>query len=1053
MKKKKIIAISCVIICVLCLSVILVSCDENVSSLYKPTNIVYDGSRISWTRVQLADYYTISINGGEEKRVNTNMYTYTTDETEFDVTVSSVIKNKTYSETRHFISLDTITNITVSNSGLLGWPDVIGATGYRIQLNGEVLAEDVTEPHYQAPIGNSRIRVRAVVSGDDSYYSTWSEEKNLNVYSAPSNINYDGTTLSWLGGASSYEVNVNGVVQTANSTKLLYNSQNQDFIVEIKALGDHLYNYDSTVSQESFHYLQPATNLTVKNGILYWDKVQPAEGYEIRINNVIQKNTITEASYDKLSSGIQLAVEIRPFNLSGKYFSTWSTVKNIYILQTPIVHWNSDLELDGEANNNYIWDLVNGAAGYEVSIEKDGIETSQVFGATITAFGYAYSEIGVYKIRIKATGGQNTDYSDSKYSETITVERLAAPKMSSVNSDPNNVSKGFTVNYTGVSGASGYQLYKDGALLSGKFSTVLSITDNDVADDSIAAHQNYTYIVRSMGAVKTINGGIYVALPCLTANALSFNIQVQAMPTTLNIEGYTASWSAVSGANDYAIAYSGNTYTSSQTSYNLSALLAGSYEISVCTRGNGGTTLASNYSAPITVKRLTAPYNIRITYGAGEGQLEFDSVANATGYEVYYDENADAIPENAWDNMYQFIRESGTTLSMRSVANRWNDLRTIYFMTSEASQTQQFIRLAAPTFPEAPFGNSAEFVWNAPSNINTAEYTPTYQVFEGEVTQTGGVQNGTKYTISYLEGGKNYVFRVKAIGNDTKYLDSEMSASVPIYKLATPQLSIKNNEYHWNGVANATAYVLVIDGERVDNQQHISTGDYYYKPSYTTTGTHSVKLYAVGDSGYNNINSDTFNYAQIVKQCLAPEIKFRYTDTSVSTGGAIEVTITKASDNCTKYQYEIAGDSIVSSSLKESKQIESTGTYSIRVKALGGTFDNNDAYYTDSQYVGGGTGYSIILLAPPTHNSFSLNSDGAFKWASITDSLGYDYLIQFDAGDFSIEKHVGTAALDPITDFRNYKTITIRVRSSGNGSNIITSAWIEFTWTNPNYQA
>ena len=43
--------------------------------------------------------------------------------------------------------------------------------------------------------------------------------------------------------------------------------------------------------------------------------------------------------------------------------------------------------------------------------------------------------------------------------------------------------------------------------------------------------------------------------------------------------------------------------------------------------GNGGSTLASNYTAPINVNRLNAPTNIRISYGTGEGQLGFDNVA------------------------------------------------------------------------------------------------------------------------------------------------------------------------------------------------------------------------------------------------------------------------------------------------------------------------------------------------------------------------------------------------------------------------------------------
>lgn len=1052
MKKKNLVVILCILVLIISVTCVLTACNkEDLQSLYKPTNITYDGARISWNRVEIADHYTVSINGGEAKRVNTNMYTFAATGEEFDVTVSSVINDKSYGETKHFIPLDKIESISVSDDGMLSWENVVGATAYRISVNGEIQTQDLTEPHYTAAAGNSRIKVRAVVSGDDSYYSLWSDEKQINVYSAPTNINYDGEKLTWLGNASKYEVNINGEKQTATGGQLIYNSQNRDFSVEIKAIGDHSYSFDSVVAEETFHYLQPVMNLVVEDGVLHWDGVENAEGYEIRVNNVVQKDRLTDTQYEKLVAGAQNSVEVRPYNTTGKYFSTWSETKNIYILKTPTVRWNADLDLDGEANNNFIWDLVNGAVGYVVSIEKNDVESTHSFGSTITAFGNAYSEVGVYRVRVKAVADSTaTDYCDSKYSDAITVERLAAPKLTSITSDPSNLAAGFTVNYTGVAGASGYQLYKDGALQEGKLSKVLAITDNSVADDSVTDIQNYTYMVRSMGAVKTVNGGTYVTLPCLSSGALSFNIIVQAMPKSLDMSGFSASWTAVSGANGYGVKYNGNTYVANQTNYDLSTLKAGNCDVSVCTRGNGTTTLASNYTASLRITRLVAPSNIRISYGEGEGKLEFDKVANATSYEVRYDENMDALPEDAWDNMYQFIRETGTTLNMISVANSWNDLHTVYYMTSEASLTQQFIRLAAPTFPEAPFANSTEFVWNASSNINTAEYTPTYQVYESEVMQTGGEFNGTRYSIQYLNGGMNYVFRVKAVGNDTKYLDSEMSVAVPIYKLSTPEMTIKNNEYCWSGVTNASSYVMEIDGVRVSNEQHVSGREYTYKPNYTEIGTHTVRLYAVGDSGYNNINSDVFTYEQVVKQCLAPEITFGYTAEQVVTGGAIKVNITVPSANCTKYQYEIAGESRVSDKLIESKQMESTGLYSIRVKALGGTFDSEDVYYIDSQYAGGGTGYSMTLLAPPTQASFSLNSDGAFKWATITGAFGYDYQISFDGGEFSEMAHIGQAALNPIAGFKNYKTIAIRVRATGNGSNVVTSAWVEYTWTNPN---
>ncbi len=1053
MKKKNFIVLLSFVILTICTIFGFAGCKkDDVEGLYKPTNITYDGARLTWDKVALAEYYTVSINGGEEKRVNTTLYTYeNTEAVEFDVTVNAVIDDNSYGSDMHFIPLDTITDITVSESGVLSWTDVAGAGAYRISVNGNVLATDVTEARYETAEGSNRIKVRAVVPNDNSYYSLWSEEKQVYVHSAPSSIKYDGETLSWLGNARTYEISVNGMKETVTGTSYTFNSDNRDFTVEVKAIGDHTSSYDSQPTSETFHYLQPATNFVVENGILTWTKVEGAEGYEIRINGVIQKQTVDKASYDQLAAGTSLAVEVRPYNNSGKYFSVWSEVKDIYILESPNVSWNADLELDGEANNNFIWDTVNGAVGYTVEVEKDGNVTKHDFPIAQTAFAYAYAEIGTYKVRVKAIADIGTDYYDSKYSTDLTVERLAAPKAANssyITSDPTDLAKGFTVNYTAVSGASGYQLYKDGVLLDGKYSTVLSISDTNVADDSISAQQEYNYIIRSMGSVKTVSGKTFVTLPCLTKDALSFKITVQAMPTELTMEGFNAKWSAVSGNNGYGIKYSGTVATAASTSYDLSTLKAGSYDVSVCTKGNGGVTLASNYTAPIAVQRLVSPTNIKISYGTGEGQLGFDNVANAKSYQVFLDESTQALPETAFDNMYQYIRESGTVLHMVAVANYFNDLGTVYYMTSEASPTQQFIRLATPTFPEGVFANSVELVWNTPNNINTAEYTPTYEVYESEVMQTGGVQNGTKFNIQYLEGGKSYTFRVKAVGNDSKYLDSDKSVAITVYKLATPTFEIKDGKYCWKGVANASGYVLEIDGVRMNNDIHVSGTEYSYTPNYTEIGEHTVKLYAVGD-GFNNINSDSVNYTQVVKACLAPEIEFSYSNEYFVNGGSINVSITKTSENCSKYLYEIAGESISSSNLTESKQIESTGTYYVRVKAMGGTFDENDVYYIDSQFTGGGTGYSITLLAPPTISSFSLNSDGAVKWATITGASGYDYQLSYDGGEYGEVIHTGTASLNElIANYKNYGTIKIRVRAGGNGENTITSAWVEWIWSN-----
>ena len=1054
MKKKVLLVILTVVL--LAVSVIVsVSCGKDeVEALYKPTNVTYDGARLTWQKVDLAEYYTVSINGGEEKRANAPYYNFDAKGEEFDVTVNAVIDGKSHGETHHFTPLESIEQIYIADDGTLTWEAMTTSVSYRISVNGKVLDTDLDVAEYKPEPGNNRIKIRPVVSGDNSYYSYWSDEVQIYINSAPSNINYDGENLTWLGNASSYEINANGEKITVQGNKYALVSGNHDFTVEIKAIGDHTATFDSEVASETFYYLKPAADFAVENGILLWTPVENADGYTVRINGAIQPTKVTEAKYESLKAGSSLEVEVIPYKNEGKFFSVWSEKQTIYLLEAPTTIWNADLELDGEANNNLVWDLVDGAVGYVVEIEKDGtVLINESLPSTQMAFAYAYLDAGKYSVRVKAVAEVGSDYYDSKFSQDIDVIRLEAPKAdgnSYITSDASDLAKGFTVKYQGVTGATGYQLYKDGALLEGKFSTVLSISDNDVSDDSVTAEQNYTYVLRAMGGVKTVNGKTTVALSSLTSESLSFNITVLPMPTNLAMSGFTASWGAVNGNNGYSIKYGGNAYGATQTSYDLSTLNAGTFDVSVCTKGNGGATLASNYTAPLVVERLRCPTNIKISYGTGDGQLLFDAVANATSYAVYLDLSTQALPENAFDNMYQYIREDGTVLSMVAVANKYNDLGTIYYMTSQASPTQQFIRLAAPQFPEGAFANSVELQWNASDNINTAEYTPTYEVWLDNIAQTGGEQNGTRFNIEYLAGGSTYTFKVKAKGNDTKYLDSEFSVDIDIYKLATPQLKIENNQYTWNNVTNASSYVLMIDGKRVDNEAHVSGSKNYYTPNYTTIGKHKVELYAVGDGGYNTINSATYTYEQVVQQLLAPEISYSYSNESFVNGGSIIVTITKETENNNGYIYEIAGESISSNELSASKQIESTGAYYVRTKALGGKIDANEIYYIDSQFAGGGTGYQITLLAPPTVASFSINSDGAIKWAVISGSYGYDYQIALDGGAYGEVLHTGTASLDPIDNFQSYRTIKIKVRASGNGEGAITSEWVEYTWTNPN---
>ncbi len=1054
--KKKLFLVLIVLAMVVVVGFTLTACDK-ASDLIdgilpsEPKNIQYNGATITWDKNNGADHYLVSVNSGTQQRTNTNSFAYSSTES-FNVTVIAVYDGKEKTTSMTFTALGAVSNIVVGETGVVSWDSVQGANAYLVNSNGTETT--VTTNQIADLEGNNRIKIKPIVQSDNSYFGEWSDFVNVSIYKMPTNIKYDGSEISWTGNSVEYDVKVNGISSVVRGNKFAYASDNKDFSVEIIALGNQSTSFNSKPAIEEFNYLTAITNVFVEDGLIKWNEIDRAEKYKIKINGIVQNKTVTINEFADLSAGASHDIAVMPVNESGNYFSSWSQEKTVYILETPTVTWNNDLELDGEANNNFVWDAVSAADGYTVALSKNGefVDTF-TYSDIQRAFAYGYTDVAVYSVKVKSNAPSgNSNYYDSKYSDEITIKRLPAPKAATsdfIVSDKGDLSKGFTVNYLNVEGANGYQLYKDSVLLNGKFTqNGISLSDNNLVDTSNVDEQNYTYTVRSMGGVKTVSGKKVVTLPCLSTEALSFNIKVQATPQNPVMSGFILSWDSVVGNAGYSVVYAGKSLTSQTENFDLSTIKAGTYSVSVNARGNGSNVLASTPSAPVEIERLEAPTEIKIS-SESDGTLQYREVANATGYQVYLDLSENALDETSFTNMYHYIESNGTTLSMVAVANKYNDDETLYYMTSQTSPTQQFIRLASPTFPEGALSSNNELLWNAPSNINTSEYTPSYKIYSAHGEQIGGgSQNGTKFNIEYLEGGRTHNFYIKAIGNDTKYLDSDYSVLFDVYKLATPEISIVDGNYVWNGVANASSYYMEIDGEKVTDEFHSGTGLYTFTPRFTTAGEHIVTLKAVGD-GKNNADSATFVHTQKAKILETPEIEYHYSNDQVVNGGSIVVNITTPSPNCNKYQYGIGGESITSEDLSFSKVIEGTGDFAISVRALGGSFDSAEIYYVDSQYAGGGSADTITLLGTPSTSLFSINSDGVIKWGSISGSFGYEYKLSYNNGAFGEVTNTAYSNLNPINDYKQYSSISIMVRAKGSADGkTIASEWQEWTWTN-----
>ncbi len=1050
--KNKFFAISLVLVMAFCALFVLSSCGK--IELSDPKNIKYNGTTISWDSVENASGYTVSINGGTEWSVSGTSYPYNAKGQEFSVSITAVSEAKELvksgSTTMVFKPLEKVENVKVDTDGVFTWDPVNFASGYKMKLDGVEMDEIIPATTYSnLPAGAHSVQFKPIVDSDPSYYAVWSDAVSVTVLGKVENIKYSNGELSWgyVSGAHKYQVCVNGIVveDALAATSMYYDSENRNFEVTVKALGNGTTSCNGAMSDvKSFIYLDTITDLRVEDGVALWSEINGADGYKIKINGSVINETLTEAKYDRLYANQSIDIQVLPISNDTSYFSDWSSVKSVFILSSPTLQWN-DYELDGAANANIFWDSVANATGYTVKITYPNGRTETKTSSEVS-FRESYLEAGTYTVEVKANADSSTsNFYDSQYSVPLTVTRLNAPKAVDKNyivSNPDRVSDGFTVTFTNVNGASEYALYMDGHQVQKSINAQFSVAG--LIDTGVMEEQTLNFAIQSIGTVKSTSSGIHAILSSLSSESLSFEIKVLSVPTNVDISGYTLTYSNVDKSYGYSISVEGNAYTSSSTSYDLSLLEAGNYEVKVCARGNGSNVLASNYTPAINIKRLDAPTNVKIsTADSAEGLISFDDVMYAQGYYIVYDNNGNALPISKMSNIKAYIKEQGTTVYLTASANYFNDDRTVYYMTSQPSATYNFIKLAAPTFGQAPFTNS-QLLWNAPNNVNSAVYTPTYEVYNIDGDAYTGEKNGTSMDISSLEGGKSYTFRVKAIGDGTRYINSEVSEQqVTVYKIATPEIRCENGQYVWNSVADAVSYALYIDGKLVDASFHVSGNTYAYTPFFAEHKEYTVELIAKGDGGYTSVDSAKYSFVQKTAQLEKPDFSVSYSENEFSESGKIILTITKPSPYANGYSYTIGGDTQTSKELSFSLNPNSVGSIKTYVYALGGGFDENGVYYIDSQAQGGSAKYTITLLDSPDLSSFKITTDGKMTWANIASSIKYELQISIDGGEY--ETIIVNDPMYIIDNYANVSSVSVLIKAIGNGTNIITSQEVEYS--------
>lgn len=990
-------------------------------NLTAPTGFAYDADagRITWSTVSNANRYYVSINGGAEQPSFTAYFAYSTTE-QFTVKVraeSSGNYTEATSEVITFVPLDTVQNVAVDDSGNVTWQIVDGATGYEVYLNN-VMSTVVTECAFtQVPVGKTTtVAVKPTVveaTSDLVYFSKRSQTVSVNILNAidVTKISYDDGRITWpaVTGASGYEVTIRDTeVVPCTSAQYEFDAANSDFTVSVRAIGNHTSTYDSAPSEKrSFVYLQQAQNLRAEDGMLKWDEVEGATSYRIS-DGVSKLAEVTACEYDKLVAGRAYDLTVLPMATAENtsYFSTPSATLTVTILPAPVPSW-SGLSLDGNEAEALNWQPVNGAASYVYELTKPNGETSSNSLAGMS-YSDSFTETGTHRVRIKAVAQTGTQYSDSKYSPAIIVERLPAPTVTdnNITSFPDDLSRGFGVTFDGVNLAVAYQLYK-GGVSSGTRSTNTAFTVTDAGNDLTSSGGNVDYKIQSIGTTGLQPFGNAnerrIILSSLTSSTLSaFTVTVLPTPAQEQapIDGTVYSYGTVAGASGYAVDISGTKYNGGEGQYDLNSLASGTFNVRVCAKGNGKKILPSAYTEALSVTRLAQPRNVRIsTENTSDGVLAFEYVDHADSYDVVFTDN-DVVPVtgNTFPNLKSKITTAGTTINVVSRCNRWDN--GTYYMDSPMGMTNMFFKLAAPG--DLRFTND-QMLWNEPQNGGNVQGI-TYRIFDGaDNTAYNEVRTARSLSLASFGAGL-HSFRIVAVGNGTQYINSDEAAFGSITKLEQPTLSVNTaaGVYEWYGVAQASNYRIRIDGEDKYTVSHIEhgTGKYEYKPSYNTVNNQGIKveLYAEGDGGLSTVNSNVCEYMQKTAKLTTPAFEYKYGSDRYEPNATITVHIKTGSEHATAYRYSVGGAIVHESAATEYVYSSSSAISAVPifVSARGGSFDEEEIYYIDSDNAPTRT---LTVLTTPDADAITLSRDGILTVPSVTGAASYLFAFEITYTD------------------------------------------------------
>lgn len=709
-------------------------------------------------------------------------------------------------------------------------------------------------------------------------------EQTMNLSTPEGKINFNGAEFSFnaVDNAYSYVLKVEGADFTGefnigNNTTYSWDALEQNagrslmdraYSYSVKAVGDgSVYNDSAYGEKFEFVNVSSVSNIDLNGAEIGFTSVENVKKYSVKITNLLTNRLVDKLVESPQTVLARLTVDISDVvdeKNNGEYKVEISALKDDYALQigadkifiarSQSFNFKSLGQVQNVGVNNRVisWDLLKGADEYDLYLFKDGAELTTITGLTVNSKTFDWTEAGNYSCEVIARSNDARVLDATMRSQTLDIKVLTPPTITaSLN----------TISWAEVDDAGGYLVYVKNA-------------DNEVIENKRFVLNNY-FNVSSYGAgeyfieVESYGNGEQVIT---SAKSSQLAWKVLGGVLELGVQDKKLNWKDedANSLNSYQLVIqkqgvaivdksltsadlnenytqSGNTFSYNLGQHNFEA---GEYEIKLLSAG------ANNvFSSKYSTLALTKLADSQIL-GISNGTITIKPVEKAVSYVVKVYNSSDVGFVSPLTQIE--VEDNSAVLNQQELTNGSYVARVFTFGQGnildadnnvENMGSLDFMKLKTPVLELDKTSFAVKIKdYSEESSYQFMENATEKQLVAGE------------YELLGLTAGE-YTYRVKALGNNSKILDSDFTQDVnaiKVRKIRKPEISFNKRTLTFSITCQDQQYIskynFKINGSTVSVENGVADCSSIivdggnYEVELTTTVNEYDDLFVIGET-------------------------------------------------------------------------------------------------------------------------------------------------------------------------------------------------------------